>query len=187
MAAGFLHQCTPQSTLLALSAPANLSCTAMAPKRTSPAAKTEDPKQLQEALQLERKWTESWMLPARLARLAQAQGWAAALARPTAAQFLRQELCGARRMPAPQASHAAVGLRASSQAASQPSATGVMDRDPEAAGRQEAAATSKPRRSKRVRKAVLEVSDRAKVRLAEIVAGKDPAPVGIRLGVRTRG
>ena len=127
------------------------------------------------------------MLPARMARLAQAQGWAAALARPTAAQFLRQELCGARRMPAPQASHAAVGLRASSQAASQPSATGVMDRDPEAAGRQEAAATSKPRRSKRVRKAVLEVSDRAKVRLAEIVAGKDPAPVGIRLGVRTRG
>ena len=127
------------------------------------------------------------MLPARMARLAQAQGWAAALARPTAAQFLRQELCGARRMPAPQASHAAVGLRASSQAASQPSATGVMDRDPEAAGRQEAAATSKPPRSKRVRKAVLEVSDRAKVRLAEIVAGKDPAPVGIRLGVRTRG
>ena len=54
MAAGFLHQCTPQSTLLALSAPANLSYTAMAPKRTSPAAKTEDPKQ--EALQLERKW-----------------------------------------------------------------------------------------------------------------------------------
>ena len=130
---------------------------------------------------------ESRMLPARLARLAQAQGWAAALARPNAAHVLRQELCGARRMPAPQASPVAVGLRASSQAASQPSATGVMDRDPEAAGRQEAAATSKPRRSKRVRKAVLEVSDRAKVRLAEIVAGKDPAPVGIRLGVRTRG
>ena len=156
------------------------------PPRTSPVdgpEKDQTPEKKNNRTQASRKA----MLPARLARLAQAQGWAAALARPTAAQFLRQELCGARRMPAPQASHAAVGLRASSQAASQPSATGVMDRDPEAAGRQEAAATSKPRRSKRVRKAVLEVSDRAKVRLAEIVAGKDPAPVGIRLGVRTRG
>ena len=176
MAAGFLHQCTPQRMLLALSAPANLSCMDGPEKDQTPEKKKTG-----------RKHHGKRMLPARMARLAQAQGWAAALARPTAAQFLRQELCGARRMPAPQASHAAVGLRASSQAASQPSATGVMDRDPEAAGRQEAAATSKPPRSKRVRKAVLEVSDRAKVRLAEIVAGKDPAPVGIRLGVRTRG
>jgi len=33
----------------------------------------------------------------------------------------------------------------------------------------------------------MEVTDRAKARLAEIIAGKDPAPAGVRLGVRTRG
>eukprot|EP00277_Geminigera_cryophila_P016180 CAMPEP_0179441440 /NCGR_PEP_ID=MMETSP0799-20121207/24996_1 /TAXON_ID=46947 /ORGANISM="Geminigera cryophila, Strain CCMP2564" /LENGTH=161 /DNA_ID=CAMNT_0021225705 /DNA_START=300 /DNA_END=786 /DNA_ORIENTATION=+ len=49
-----------------------------------------------------------------------------------------------------------------------------------------AAAAKKPR-VKRVIKAVIEVTDRAKARLAEIIGGKDPAPVGIRLGVRTRG
>jgi hypothetical protein len=34
---------------------------------------------------------------------------------------------------------------------------------------------------KRVRKAVMEVTDRAKERLAEIVAGKDPMPAGVPL------
>ena len=50
-------------------------------------------------------------------------------------------------------------------------------------------AENKPVQKKptRMRKAVMEVTDRAKTRLAEIIAGKNPAPAGIRLGVRTRG
>mmetsp|Transcript_80242 Transcript_80242/g.215022 ORF Transcript_80242/g.215022 Transcript_80242/m.215022 type:complete len:155 (+) Transcript_80242:46-510(+) len=47
----------------------------------------------------------------------------------------------------------------------------------------------KPRapRAPRPRKAVLTVSERAAARVAELIAKKDPKPLGLRLGVRTRG
>mmetsp|Transcript_45673 Transcript_45673/g.71563 ORF Transcript_45673/g.71563 Transcript_45673/m.71563 type:complete len:129 (-) Transcript_45673:1176-1562(-) len=51
-----------------------------------------------------------------------------------------------------------------------------------------AAPKSKVRERKtRVRKAVMTVSERAAERVRELMQGKDPAPAGIRLGVRTRG
>jgi hypothetical protein len=73
----------------------------------------------------------------------------------------------------------------SAPASAAPSLAAFVERGPAAAERPSEAA-KKPR-TKRARKAVMEVTDRAKQRLAEIIAGKDPAPAGIRLGVRTRG
>ena len=39
----------------------------------------------------------------------------------------------------------------------------------------------------RQRKAVITVSERAAARVAELMQKKDPKPLGLRLGVRTRG
>ncbi|EKX37763.1 hypothetical protein GUITHDRAFT_154876 [Guillardia theta CCMP2712] len=49
-------------------------------------------------------------------------------------------------------------------------------------------ADEKPKpRARRPRKAVLTLTERAKERLAELMASKSPSPAGVRLGVRTRG
>merc|ERR1712216_806821 len=84
--------------------------------------------------------------------------------------------------------HAWRALSSASQAKPAASAS-LVERDPAAAERPagDSAAAKKPPRAKRVRKAGMEVTDRAKARLAEIIAGKAPAPAGVRLGVRTRG
>jgi len=116
-------------------------------------------------------------------RLPAAAGWAEALfGRPAAQHSMWQRPLPppAARFPVLQAWRA---LSSSPSALSAPAA--FVERSPAAAERPSEAA-KKPR-PKRARKAVMEVTDRAKQRLAEIIAGKDPAPAGIRLGVRTRG
>lgn len=65
-------------------------------------------------------------------------------------------------------------------------AAAMHEVSPEKKEEKKAAAAPK-KRAPRARKAVLEVSDRAAERVAELMAQKDPPPVGIRLGVRTRG
>ena len=110
-------------------------------------------------------------------------GWQALSMQPFFQHSVRQlPLPSAARSPAP----ALQAWRAmSAPASAAPSLAAFVERGPAAAERPSEAA-KKPR-PKRARKAVMEVTDRAKQRLAEIIAGKDPAPAGIRLGVRTRG
>lgn len=109
-----------------------------------------------------------------------AHSWLRALSQPAARQVFQKNFAVAARAPVP----GAQAWRALSSPAVSTSPA-FVERAP--AEETRPTASEKKPRVKRVRKAVIEVTDRAKLRLAEIIGGKDPAPVGIRLGVRTRG
>jgi hypothetical protein len=120
----------------------------------------------------------------RAQRLAQ---WGAALPAPAVALAWRNAVVAAAPAALVGRARAPAWRALGSKFSSAPSAPrGMVERGAAAAERPAAEPEKKPR-AKRARKAVMEVTDRAKQRLAEIIAGKDPAPVGIRLGVRTRG
>jgi hypothetical protein len=121
-------------------------------------------------------------------RLRALSQWGAALPSPGVARAWRQPVMAAAAATAVVGRARVPAWRALSSSPAPATAPPVLvDRGPAAAAERPAAAPAKKPRTKRAIKAVMEVTDRAKQRLAEIIAGKDPAPVGIRLGVRTRG